>query len=138
MVTAPGIDFLGRTLRTTSVVILVYLPFGYFYFGFYHTLAVFSGAVWGLLNLMFLAGVVRATIRAGGVDTARLVGFALIKFPLLYAAGYGLLKVPQFEPLHLLIGFSAGLAVLALKAAARAWLKLDNQPPNSEKLGEAV
>lgn len=133
-----GLDFLARTLRTIGVVLLIFLPFGVYYFGTYTALAVFSGGVWGIVNLIFLSAVVRSAIRPEGIDTARLIVALLVKFPLLYLAGYALLKVPQFSPLNLLIGFSICLAVLALKALGRALLGLDKGPNKSDNLGEAV
>ena len=138
MITTLGLDFLSRTLRTTGVVLLFCFPFGVYYLGFWPTLAIFSGGVWGLVNLIFLSAVVRSTIRPGGVDKGNLIGFAVIKFPLLYVAGYFLLKVPQFEALNLLIGFSIILAVMILKAVARAILGLDSRSNKTNTLGEAL
>ena len=137
MMTSPEPDFLRRTLRTSGAVLLVYLPFGFYYFGFYPTLAVFSGGVWGLINLIFLSALVRAAIRPGGVDGWRVAGYAVFKFPLLYLAGYALLKVAQFGAVHLLIGFSISLAVMILKGLGRAVLKLDSAPENAERVREA-
>jgi len=87
---------------------------------------------------MFLSALVRAALRPGNVDILKVAGLALIKFPLLYISGYFLLKVEQFEPLHLLIGFSTLLAVMALKVIARALLGLDEKEQKSDHLPGAV
>ena len=130
----PKLDFLDRTLRTTGVVLLIFLPFGLYYFGVYPTLAVFSGGVWGIVNFIFVSALISTTIRPGKADKARAVALSLVKFPLLYASGYFLLKVPQFEPLHLMVGFSSLFGVLVLKALGRLLLALDDKPRREQGL----
>jgi hypothetical protein len=129
-----GLDFLNRTFRTTAALLLIFVPFGFYYLGFYQTLAILSGGIWGILNVLFITRLVQSTIRAEGAQTSRAVAFVLIKFPALYAAGYFLLKVPQFNPIHLLIGFSLLLAVMVLKVLGRLYLGLDNSVHKNEKL----
>lgn len=125
-------DFISRTLKTTAILVLIFVPFGLYYFGIYPTIAILSGAIWSFLNLMFLTALVKAAIRVDGADGASSAAWALVKFPLLYAAGYFLLKVPQFDPVHLLIGFSSLLAVMLLKVLGRVFLGLDNTTTRSE------
>ena len=132
-----GLDFLNRTFRTTAALLLIFMPFGLYYLGFYESLAVLSGGIWGILNVLFITRLVQSTVRPDGAQTSRAVAFALIKFPALYAAGYFLLKVPQFDPIHLLIGFSSILAVMVLKVLGRLYLGLDGSGHNNEKLQKA-
>lgn len=120
-----GLEFIYRTLRTTGIVLLVISPFLLYYFGLWPTLAVFSGGVWGILNLWFIMHLVRVTIKPGGVDKSKMIGLMLYKFPVLYLSGYFLLKIEQFNPLLLLIGAGAVLAVMVLKAVGRLMLGLD-------------
>ncbi|UCD64904.1 MAG: hypothetical protein JSW34_05595 [Candidatus Zixiibacteriota bacterium] len=136
MKTGFELDFVARTLRITGVVLLISLPFGIYYFGIWPALAFFSGGIWGMVNLIFLSSLIRTAIRPGGADTTRAVGFAVIKFPLLYLAGYALLKVPRFEPLHLLAGFSVLFLVMLLKATARALLGLDETGEHNSNPGQ--
>ena len=133
------LDFLHRTLRTSGIVILIFLPFGIYYLGFYTALAVFSGAIWGMVNFIFLGALVRSVVRPDGADRGRALWLALIKFPLLYFAGYCLLitPLPGFTPGWLLAGFSVVMAVLVLKAVARVTLKLDTETGNNNHLQEA-
>lgn len=123
-----GMEFLDRSLRTTSILLLIFLPFGLYYFGVFPTLAVFSGGVWGIINLVFISALVRTVLRQGNVNRLRALGLALIKFPLIYASGFFLLKIPQFDPLFLLIGSSAVMAVIVLKVMGRAMMHLDDNP----------
>ncbi len=125
-------DFITRTLRTTGVLLLIVFVVGIYYFGFYDSLAVLSAGIWSMVNLIFLAALVRTALKPDGVDKLAAAGLALIKFPLLYAAGYFLLTVEFFRPIPLLIGFSMVLVVMVLKAAARAFLKLDENVINHE------
>lgn len=128
--------FIGRTLKTNGVVALLVLLFGSFYYGFYPTLSVFTGIIWGMVNLYFLALLIRATLRPNGADKAAALVLILIKFPLLYFSGYLMMVSDFFDPLLLLIGFTASLLVIVLKAAGRAILKLDydEQPQGRESV----
>lgn len=132
-----GLDFITRTLKTTGVLLLIAFPFGLYYYGLYPTLAVLSGGVWGLLNLMLIKTLVVAVIRPGGADWSRAALVMLFLFPVLFVAGYFLLTVENFTPLHLLIGFSAPLLVMVLKVLGRL-LVGNSRKQNSETLQGAL
>lgn len=123
-----GIEFLHRTLRTFSVVLLVFLPFGVYYFGIYPTLSILSGGVWGILNLLLLIRLVQQLVKPGGVESAKPVVLTLVLMVLLFVAGYFLLTIPRFEPWQLLIGFTGLFGILFLKALGRVLVKADSQP----------
>lgn len=106
-------------------MLLIFLPFGLYYFGLYPTIAVLSGGVWGLINILLLARLIRATIRPEGVESLRPVLIVLAGFVLLFVAGYYLLTVPVFEPWHLLIGFTGLFGIMFLKALGRVLTKSD-------------
>ncbi|RKX28172.1 MAG: hypothetical protein DRP47_05035 [Candidatus Zixiibacteriota bacterium] len=133
-----GLDFIDRTLRTTGVVLLVILSFCLYYLGIYPALAILSGGVWSMVNLMFLSALVRAAIRPDKVDKVKVTGLVLLKFPLLYVSGYFLLKVPVFDPIHLIIGFSVLLGVVTLKVIGRALFGLDAKAQKDENMQEAL
>ncbi|MBU8933677.1 MAG: hypothetical protein KOO62_06685 [candidate division Zixibacteria bacterium] len=133
-----GLDFIDRTLRTTGILLLIGLVFCLYYLGIYPALAIFSAGVWSMVNLMFLAALVRAALRPDEVDKMRVAGLAFLKFPLLYVSGYFLLKVPVFDPIHLIIGFSVILAVVVLKVVGRALFGLDAKARNDENIQGAV
>lgn len=122
-----GLEFIHRTLRTTAVVLLIWIPFGFYYFGFFDMLAVLSGGVWGMLNLLLVTALVRAAVRPGGADIPATVTFGVLKV-LLYVAGYFLLTVPQFDALYCVAGFTLLLVVILLKMVARSLLHLNSQP----------
>ena len=132
LTTTFSFDFIQRTLRTTGVLLLILFLVVVYYFGFYDGLALFSAGVWSMVNLIFLSALVRATMRPDGVNKSAVAVLAVVKFPLLYAAGYFLLTTDVFRPVPLVIGFSIVLIVMVLKAASRVLLKLDENPSNQE------
>lgn len=120
------IGFVSRTLRTTSLLALVILIIGTFYFGFYPTLSIVTGIIWGMVNLFFLERLVRSALRPEGVDKTAALVYLFIKFPLLYASLYFMVTTEFFNTIFILAGFTIVLLVIVLKAAGRVLLKLDN------------
>jgi len=118
-------SFINRTLKTTCLVLLIFFPFGIYYLGFFSSLAILSGGIWGILNLILITMLVKYTLRPEGPDAGRAIAAAFIKFPLLYLCGYFLMKVSQFEVLHLLIGFSGFLVIIILKILGRLFTGMD-------------
>jgi hypothetical protein len=127
-----GLEFIGRTLRTFGIVLLIFVPFGLYYAGIYPTLAILSGGVWGIINMVFLTELVKAVIRPEGVQMERAIVFGVVKFPLLYATAYALLKIPVFKPTLLLAGFSGIFLIMLLKAMGRILLGLDSRSHGQE------
>ncbi|UCD95194.1 MAG: hypothetical protein JSU69_03850 [Candidatus Zixiibacteriota bacterium] len=119
------VGFVDRTLKTAGILSLLVLTFGSFYYGFYPSLSVFTGIIWGMVNLYFLSLLVRSTLRPDGVDKATALVVLFLKFPLLYAAGFFMITSDFFDPILLLIGFTVVLLVIVLKAFGRVILKLD-------------
>lgn len=129
--TNPGTDFVERSLRTTGIVLLVQLPFTMFYLGVWQGLALLFGGVWGIINLLFIAHLVRSAIRPEGPDKVKTAILLLVKFPLLYMAGYFLLTINQLQPVYLAAGFSLLLIIVVLKVLGRMMLKLDEKSENN-------
>jgi len=120
------ISFIERTLKTAGLLALVILIFGSFYYGFRPTISVFTGLIWGMVNLYFLSLLIRATLRPDNVDKITALFLLFVKIPLLYLTGYFMMTSSFFNPILLLIGFSLLLLVIVLKAAGRAVLNLDS------------
>lgn len=130
-----GLEFIGRTLRTYGIVLLIFLPFGLYYLGLYPALAIFSGGVWGMINLIFLTELIKAVVRPGGIQFEKAIVFGVVKFPLLYLTAYALLRVTVFTPGWLLAGFSGILLIMLLKSLGRILLGLDNQTQGQKLKG---
>ena len=124
------IGFIDRTIKTSGMVLLIAFVFGMYFYGFWRGLAFFSGGVWGVINKMFLKDLIQETFTAGEINTSAVALTALIKFPLLFVAGYFLVTVEMFDIKILVAGFSLILAVMLLKALGRLLLGLDNKEKN--------
>ncbi|MBU0982506.1 MAG: hypothetical protein KKA42_01450 [candidate division Zixibacteria bacterium] len=133
-----GLDFIDRSLRTTGIVLLIFLPFGLYYFGVYPTIAVLSGTVWAMFNIMLLSKLIRSVIRPEGVENIGPVLVVLVLFVLLFAAGYFLLTIPQFDPMCLLIGFTGLFAIMFLKAVGRWLTNADEQSSNTRNIQKVL
>jgi hypothetical protein len=133
MVMEPGL--VGRTMRTSAALALLVLVFGTFYYGFQATLSIFTGIIWGIVNLYFLSLLVRSTLRPQGPDKTTALVILFVKFPLLYASGYFMVVSGYFNPILLLVGFSVVLIVIVLKAFGRAILRLDSFDVGSKNEG---
>lgn len=112
---------------------LIFLPFGLYYFGVYSTLAAFSGGVWGMLNMILISALVRSTLRPDGINKWQVLGVVVLKFPLLYGSGYFLTQIRQFDPVWLLAGFSLVMVVIVLKAVGAAMMQAGDKSEASDK-----
>ena len=88
--------FFERSLRMTALLTLI-VSIGFaLYQGVWPALAILSGSVWSIVNLLFVRMALVAILRPQGPDKLTLAGILLIKFPALYLAGYFLLSFPRF------------------------------------------
>jgi len=137
LTTKYGPDFIERTLKTTGVILVIIFAFVSVYWGLYPALAILSGGIWSMINMIFLSALVRTAFRPEKVDKLAVIGLAFIKFPLLYATLYFLFSIKIFPPIPMIIGVSMVLAVMVLKAAARAMYKLDQVDHPESTQGQA-
>jgi hypothetical protein len=94
------------------------------YFGIGPGLAWGAGIVWSLVNLRLIASVVTRALTLEERSVRGIVIAMLIKFPVLYAAGFGLLKL-GLPVIWLVAGFTWPFFVVVLKGAGRAYMKMD-------------
>jgi hypothetical protein len=83
--------------------------------------AIFFGALWGSVNFFFLKHFMK-TLLLQKKRIGKLILLAGLKWPLLYLAGYGLLKAQFFPVLFILAGFSLVFvcaAILGIREAVR-------------------
>lgn len=88
------------------------------YYNFFITLWFVAGALWGLINLYFIQQLLYGLLIAKPKKFFRIAMLALIKFPVLYGAGFGLLYYQSEFAWALLAGFSG---VLVLSMNTRFW-----------------
>jgi hypothetical protein len=115
------------TLTLTALAFLALLAYGRSDWAW----GVGLGSVWACVNWILITIVVRVVLTRERALTVRakiwLAVLILVKFPLLYGAGYVLLR-QGFPVLSLLAGFWIILAVIVAKAAGRLVLGLDPVP----------
>ena len=90
-----------------------------------------AGIIWSLVNIRFIAAIVKSVLTVEQRDTNRILLAMAIKFPVLYVAGFLLLRSEHFSVIWLVAGFTWPFFVLFMKGAGRAYLKLDQT--DSEK-----
>jgi hypothetical protein len=94
-------------------------------FGWSPAAAWIAGGAWSLVNLAAIAAVMRNVLTLEPRDRGTIAKALAIKFPLLYAVGFGLLAL-GLPAAWLLAGFAWPLLVAVLKAVGRSYLKLDD------------
>lgn len=101
-----------KLLRRVLIILISCISLIGLYYDWNAMLGIYTGIVWGLANFYFIKQLVSCFLMAKQKNYMQILLFALIKFPLLYLVGYGLLSIPYFSPWNLLIGFSIALIVI--------------------------
>lgn len=122
-----GLEFLHRVMRATAVVGVLAFAFVALYYNVEFAWGILVGCAWGIGNFWALTRVITALVTPHGIDRRRALIMAAIKFPVLYVGGYFILTSGWFPPLALLAGFTILFVVVALKAAGRMFLHLDDR-----------
>lgn len=121
-----GVEFIYRVIKTSLVLAVLGFLFVTVYYNFRFGGGILTGAVWGCLNLLFLTNLITEVFSPGKeIKKGKIILIAVVKFPLLYAAGYVLLWIKYFPAESLLIGFTLLFVVMFLKAMGRWILSLD-------------
>ncbi|MCE2982121.1 MAG: hypothetical protein LW832_01015 [Parachlamydia sp.] len=76
--------------------------------------SILAGTGWGCLNLYFLKKFLEEYLKGSAREYLSCYTWMLIKFPLLYLFGFGLLKLKVFSLLGLTAGFSLIFASMFL------------------------
>ena len=84
------------------------------FYSFFTTMGLSLGALWGYINLLLIRQLMSGLLLESPANYLKNLGIALVKFPILYGCGYGLLSIKQFSPWILLLGFSLALPVIML------------------------
>jgi hypothetical protein len=121
------LDLLVRLRRSASIFGLVMAAPLATYFGIAQGIAWIAGIAWSLVNLYFITALVKDVITLEDRRVMPIILTLLIKFPVLYAAGFVLLAVAHLPIAWLMAGFTWPFFVLVMKGAGRVWLKLDER-----------
>lgn len=121
-----GVEFIHRVIKTSLVLAALGFLFVTVYYNFKFAAGILVGAIWGCLNLLFLTHLITEVFSPGKeIRKGKVILIALVKFPLLYAAGYLLLRINYFPAESLLSGFTLIFVVMFLKALGKWVLSLD-------------
>ena len=123
-----GIDFINKVIVASIVLGLAGLIIGGSYFGFMVGLGIFVGTAWGCINLYLIKCVMHSALEPAAKSYFNVIVLLGIKFPILYAAGFGILKMGYFSVISLLFGFSLPFIVIFTKGVA-LWL-FEKKEPN--------
>jgi len=131
---ALGLDFIRRVMMTSGVLGFLALLFVSAYYDWRFGLGIFCGTAWGIANFHFLAELIVTATKPGNPDKKKIALLGIAKFPVLYFAGYVLLKFSELSVLSFLIGFTLIFAVAVLKVLGRLvneWLEKSKPPHNA-------
>lgn len=111
-----GFEFLARVVKTSALI----APLAALFLAAYLSPACGSGfllgALWGMLNLLATISLVGAMFGRENVVASRVISLSLLKFPVLYASGFLVIRTGIFPLASLVSGFSLILSVILLKA----------------------
>lgn len=119
------LDFLIRVRRTSLLTSIVLFPVISVYFGWAVGAGWLVAGVWSVVNIHFTGVLMRAVVTYPKRSRTRIVLISLVKFPLLYAIGFLLLRSGMFSVPGAMAGFLWPLTVIVLKAAGRIVLGMD-------------
>jgi hypothetical protein len=120
-----GLEFLDRVRKTSIILGLAASLFVAVYLGLAYGGAWLIGIAWSLANLYFIAGLMKHILTREKRSYARIALLMAVKFPVLYAAGYFLMKSGVLPLAGLLAGFMWPFFVTTMKALGRAVMRLD-------------
>lgn len=109
-------NFIIRSLKTALIVTIIFAPFVQLYFGTYFTLGFITGSVWNIVNVFLLFKVSNVLVPSN--ESKKTWGLAsdMLKFPVLFGAGYLVIKYTRVSLYGIMIGFSLLLIVFILRA----------------------
>ena len=117
-------DFLRRVRKSSIVLgLILAIPIATS-FGWQVCVAWIAGSAWSVANLAAIASIVRRVLTLEARDRAEIAKLLAIKFPVLYAIGFGILA-SGLPTAWVLAGFAWPFAVAVLKAVGRNYLRLD-------------
>jgi hypothetical protein len=98
--------------------------------GYKPALEIAVGAIWGSCNLLFLKCFFISLITPAAKNLFKIVILLTIKWPVLYLAGYALLKIAHFSPMYFGIGFALTFGIMLALVCAQ-WLLLRTTSRNT-------
>lgn len=108
------LEFINRIIKSTLLFGLCSFLALTVYIDFFSGLALFLGAIWGCVNLLFIKYLVQSTFDPGPKSYRKILTVMGVKFPLLYAIGYWLLTNDALPPFYLVAGSASVFGMIFL------------------------
>ncbi len=124
-----GLEFIARTIRTSLILSVAIFIFGTVYFDWSYSLGISIGLIFNCANLYFIKGIIKHTITPGDRKPLPIFAISIVKFPVLYFAGYLILSADIAPVSSYMIGFVLLFGVIVLKVLGilfvdSKWMKL--------------
>lgn len=85
-------------------------------------MAINLGALWSICNLFLIKVLIQNIFNITKKNYWKIYGVLIIKLPVLYLGGYGLLKIANLPFIYFLMGFSLTFVVLLAISFRQAYL----------------
>lgn len=108
------LEFIDKVLKTAFLFAFITFCFLWVFQDLSAGASVLAGAFWGILNLYVIKQLCHNILLEKYKEPLKLFFLFGIKCPVLYAIGFGLLKIKYFSFLYLVLGFSLLLASILL------------------------
>jgi len=112
-----GLEFIGRTIKTSLILSALIFIFGAFYFDTRYSLGIAIGLICNTANVWMIMGLVRRTLTPDDRKPLPIILFSMLKFPILYGLGYLVLRSDIAPVASYMVGFVLLFAVVLLKVA---------------------
>jgi len=110
------LDFIQRSIRISTGITILLAPFLFLYLGASQALGFMAGAFWNIINVFLLSRLLKMFVPSSPFNKKWGAAAGILKFPVLYGAGYVLLRYTNLSPYGIIAGFSLILTVFLLKA----------------------
>ena len=130
--------FVTRTLRASAWFGGLVCLLAAYYAGWNWSLGLALGTAWSMANLFLIKSLIERLIRTGERPWSAVLLLVLVKFPLLYLAGFLILRLGSYSPVAPLLGFWVPFVVMVLKALGRLLLGLQGSDAGRKPIGSLL
>jgi hypothetical protein len=122
LVTGLNLSFIRKVYFVSALLTIFVCAYIYIRYGFYLSLGVMAGGLFGIINMMLLGRVVTSLIHNGPLDPIEVLISAFVKFPLALGIIFIVLWKGYVDPLGFLIGFPITLVAAILTVIAHYYM----------------
>lgn len=109
-------DFINKALGIAAIATFLVVISSFVYYNKNFALGALAGGAWNIINVYFLTCLVRVAFGTKSPNKKKITYLVFIKFPLLYGAGFAILRYSGVSLYGVLVGFSILFLIIPLKA----------------------